>query len=71
MGRHGDAVRIRIAAPPVEGAANTELVRFIAGRLGLARSAVSIARGHTGRRKTVVIEGVSTEGALRRLLEGP
>lgn len=70
MGRYGDAVRVRIAAPPVEGAANTELVRFLAGQLGVARAAVSIARGHRGRRKTVVIEGVSTEAALRRLLEG-
>lgn len=69
VGRHGDGLRIRVAAPPVDGAANDELVRFVARRLGLTRRAVAIARGHTGRKKTVVIEGVSSEVALRRLLE--
>jgi hypothetical protein len=71
MGRHGDAVRIRVAAPPVDGAANAEVVRFLAERLRVPRSAVTIARGHTGRRKTVAIEGVTTDVALRRLLEDP
>jgi uncharacterized protein (TIGR00251 family) len=60
---------VRIAAPPVDGAANEELVRFIAKRLGVARTAVTVTRGHAARRKTVVIEGLSTEAALRRLLE--
>ena len=68
-GRHGDAVRIRVAAPPVDGAANVELVRFMAKRLGVSRSAVTIARGQSSRRKTVTIEGISTDAALARLLE--
>jgi uncharacterized protein (TIGR00251 family) len=71
IGQHGDAVRIRLAAPPVDGAANGELVRFIARRLGVTRAAVTIARGHTGRRKTVMVEGVTTAVALRSLLETP
>ena len=61
---------MRIAAPPVDGAANDELVRFLADRLGVTRAAVAIARGRTGRRKTVTISGVTTEAALRTLLEG-
>ena len=67
-GRHGDAIRIRIAAPPVEGAANAELVRFLAGRLGVARSAVTIVSGATGRRKTVEIAGITTPDAEAKLL---
>ena len=66
-GRHGDALKIRLAAPPVDGAANTELVRFLAERLNVPRGAITIAAGHTGRRKTVRIEGVETAAALRIL----
>lgn len=66
-GRHGDALKIRLAAPPVDGAANEELVRFLAERLAVPRSAVTIAAGLTGRRKTVKIAGVETVDALRTL----
>ena len=67
-GRHGDAIRIRLAAPPVDGAANAELGRFLAEQLGVARGAVTIVRGTTGRRKTVSVAGIATEDALRTLL---
>ncbi|HEV8303654.1 MAG TPA: DUF167 domain-containing protein [Gemmatimonadales bacterium] len=69
-GRHGDALKIRLAAPPVDGAANTELVRFLAKRLGVPQGAVAIAAGRSGRRKTVKIEGIETAAALR-ILESP
>lgn len=69
VGRHGNAVRIRVAAPPVDGAANDELVRFIARRLGVPRGSVTIARGQTARRKLIRIEGVATADALVHLLE--
>ena len=69
-GQHGDAVRIRLAAPPVDGAANAELVRFLAERFRVPRSAVTIVRGATARRKTVAILGVTAEGAGRVLLGG-
>jgi uncharacterized protein (TIGR00251 family) len=68
-GRHGDAIRIRIAAPPVDGAANDELIRFLALRLDVPRSAISITAGESGRRKTVSISGIDTAAAIR-LLEG-
>ncbi len=48
-----------MAARPVEGAANQELVGFIAKRLGVAKSAVRILRGERGRDKLVEVEGVS------------
>jgi hypothetical protein len=67
-GRHGDALKIRLAAPPVDGAANDELVRFLAARLNVPRSAVAITAGRVGRRKTVKIAGVATATAMRILV---
>jgi uncharacterized protein (TIGR00251 family) len=53
VGPHGDALRVRVAGPPVDGKANAELVRFLADHLGVPRGAVTIVRGHTGRTKVV------------------
>ena len=69
-GRHGDAIRIRIAAAPVDGAANAELVRFLAARLSVPRAAVAIVAGAGARRKTIEIAGRATEAAVRALLAG-
>ena len=66
-GRHGDAVKVRLAAPPVDGAANEELVRFLAERLGVSRRAIHLAAGRTGRRKIVDVDGLSDDEAARRL----
>jgi len=46
-GRYGDAIRIRLAAPPVDGAANAELIRFMADQLGVKQSDIRIVRGTT------------------------
>jgi uncharacterized protein (TIGR00251 family) len=70
VGLHGDAVRIRLSAPPVDGAANDALVRYLAERLGLARGAVTLVSGLSGRRKVVVLEGVTPDEVRRRLLIG-
>jgi uncharacterized protein len=66
-GVHGDALKVRIAAPPVEGAGNAALVRFLAERLGVRRSAVRIQSGAGSRSKTVLIEGVDPTVARERL----
>ena len=66
-GRHGDAIKVRLAAPPVDGAANDELVRFLAEALGVPRRAVHLTAGLTSRRKTVEIEGLSGEAAAALL----
>jgi uncharacterized protein (TIGR00251 family) len=65
-GVSGDAIRVRLTAPPVDGAANEALVRFLAARLGVARSAVSLVSGHTGRTKVVDVEGISADEVSRR-----
>jgi uncharacterized protein len=70
VGRHGGAIKIRVAAPPADGAANEELVRFLAECLGVARGALRIVSGATARRKIVVIEGIAATDAERRLLKG-
>jgi len=69
-GRHGDALKIRVAAPPAGGAANAELIRFLAARLGRPRSAILITAGQSGRRKTVSISGLESAAALRILEAG-
>ncbi|HEY5760261.1 MAG TPA: DUF167 domain-containing protein [Steroidobacter sp.] len=66
-GMHDGCVKIRLAAPPVDGAANAALVEFVAERLGIAKSRVRITAGMTSRRKTVEVDGVTAEqvaGAL-------
>ncbi len=67
VGLHGDALRIRLAAPPVDGAANDELVRFLAHLLGVPGRAVEITAGHSGRQKTVDVAGVDSMAAARAL----
>ena len=67
-GPYGEALRIRLAAPPVDGAANDALVRFLAERLGVPRAAVRIEHGHGGRSKVVAIDQIDPASAARRLL---
>jgi uncharacterized protein (TIGR00251 family) len=66
-GRHGDAVKIRIAAPPLDGAANAELIRFLAERLDLPRAAIEIVGGAAGRHKRVRVTGYDRDRVLARL----
>ncbi len=67
-GRHGDALKVRLAAPPVDGAANEALVRYVAEVLDVPRASIELLSGHSGRRKLVQVTGVSVaqaESALR------
>jgi hypothetical protein len=68
VGMHGDAIRIRIAAPPVDGAANEELLRFLAELMGVPRRQVELAAGTSGRRKIIEVAGIETETIRQRLL---
>ena len=58
---------VRLAAPPVEGAANKALILLLARALGVPRSAIEIESGARGRRKRVRISGLDSEEAARRL----
>ena len=57
-GLHGEALKIRLAAPPVDGKANACLIAFLADRLAVARSAVSLLSGDTSRAKRGHVSGV-------------
>lgn len=56
-GLHGDALKIRLAAPPVDGKANAALLKFVAETLGMAKTAVSLKSGSTSRRKVLEVRG--------------
>jgi len=67
-GLHGDALKVRIAAPALDGRANDELVEFLARRLGAARRDVAVVGGERSRHKRVAVRGAGVEP--ERLLEG-
>ena len=67
VGSRGDAVEVSLAAPPVDGAANEELVRVLADLLGVPQRSVTIVRGATAQRKLVEVTGIGAEEARSRL----
>lgn len=69
-GLHGGALKIRLAAPPVDGKANAALVGFIAAQLGIAKSAVCVKSGLTSRRKTLEVVAAPPDAAQRLLASG-
>jgi uncharacterized protein (TIGR00251 family) len=71
VGIHGDAIKIRVAAPPVHGAANDELIRFLARQLSIPSSSVRIHSGASGRHKRVLVKGATAQFVLARLSLGP
>ena len=60
-GFRDDVLVIRVAAPPVEGAANDALIAFFSSALGIPRRAIHILSGDRGRRKRVAFEGVTLQ----------
>ena len=67
VGLHGDALKVRLAAPAIDGRASAALIEFFAQRLGLAKSLIELKSGHQSRRKRLTLSGVSAS-SLRRLL---
>jgi len=70
VGIHGDALKIRVAAPPIDGAANDELIRFIAGRCAIPHASVLIQSGAKGRHKRLYLKGITAELVMTRLTPG-
>lgn len=66
----GDELRVRVAAPPVDDAANEELLRFLARQLGCPRNQLRLARGRTSRHKLVGIRGLRLEQVRVKLGAG-
>jgi hypothetical protein len=65
-GLHGEALKIRLAAPPVDGKANEALIKFVAETLRLPKSAVSLKSGQSSRHKVLEIVG-TTPAAVAEL----
>lgn len=66
-GTRGDALLVRVNAPPLDGAANDELVETIARALGVPRRTVSIVSGDRSRSKRVLVTGLAAAAAAARL----
>ena len=62
-GLHGDALKIRIASPPVDGKANAALVAFVADALAVPKSSVEVVRGETARRKCLRVTATGADPA--------
>lgn len=75
VGLHGDALKIKLTAPPVEGAANAMCIKFLAKCIGVPKSAIDIVSGQTGRNKRICVhwpegrDGASAGKSLRASIE--
>jgi uncharacterized protein len=67
VGRHGDALKVRVAAPPIEGRANEAARSFLAEALGLAESDVELTSGQSSRAKRFRLKGLDAEEGEKRL----
>lgn len=67
VGRQGSALKVRVAAAPVDDAANKALRDFLADRLGLPRAAVRLIQGRTHPQKVLTVVGITAAEAARRL----
>jgi len=73
VGLHGDALKLRLAAPPVDGKANAALIAFFAEQLKVPRAAISLEAGAASRRKRICVNGASAAALaalLARVAEG-
>ena len=70
VGLHHGSLKIRLTAPPVEGAANKECIKFLARLLGAPKSDIEIIQGHKSRQKTVLIRGLAPEVVQNLLKAG-
>lgn len=68
-GVHNGALRVRLQAPPVDGAANAALVELLAGSLGVPRRSVRVIAGETARLKIVDVDGIAPDD-VQRLTSG-
>jgi uncharacterized protein len=69
VGLHDARIKIRLAAPPVDGAANAELVSFVAACLGIPKARVRVVAGESSRRKLLEVDGVDADTLQKGLLK--
>jgi uncharacterized protein (TIGR00251 family) len=69
VGEHGDAIKVKLRAPAVEGKANAALRRFLAEKLSMPQRTIVLECGKTSRDKVIRIDGLSEKDIRRGLLE--
>ena len=67
VGFSGGILRVKVAAPPVKGKANKELIAFLSQLLGIGKSSLAILKGHASRNKVITIDGLRQEAIKKRL----
>lgn len=67
VGVHGDALKIRLAAPPVDGKANSALIEFLSDLFAIPKARVTLVSGQTSRAKRVALSGIVATDAEQRL----
>ena len=67
VGITAEVIQVKVAAPPVKGKANKELITFLSSVLGVSKGSLTIVKGHTNRHKIVAIEGLTQDQITRRL----
>lgn len=70
VGFSDGVLAVKVAAPPLKGKANRELVAFLSQLLGVSKSRLAILKGHTSRNKLIAVSGLSQEEVLQRLFPG-
>ncbi len=70
QGEHGDALKIRLCAPPVDGAANAALVEFLSETFNLPRARVQLLSGQTSRHKRVLLAGLPASAVQSKIQAG-
>ena len=67
LGTQGDAVKLAITTPPVDGKANQAVIEFLAGLFRVPKSSIAIVSGETGRNKVIAVRGLSAEQVREKL----
>ena len=70
VGVYGDALKISLSAPPVDGKANKELLKFLAKYFKLSQSSIQITAGESSRSKTILITGMDKDTIIKKLCSG-
>jgi len=71
VGFTNGVLQVRVAAPPVKGKANRELMAFLGKALGIGKDSLTIVKGHTSRNKVIAIEGLSQADIMIQLSPKP
>ena len=67
----GEVLQVKVAAPPIKGKANKELISFLSKILGISKNSLTIMKGHTSRNKVILVAGFSQEELGQRLSPTP